>query len=120
MKDIRLEIEVDGQKYVLAFTLNVMQAIQENPKYGSVKAWGKKVEANTDGMDAAAVIFGFGEMLNEGIDIENEGKPAEEQKPLLTSRQVGRIITKMGLTGAAETINKMVVMSTKDPNPKNE
>lgn len=119
MKDISLDIEVEGVKYTLAFTLNVMQAIQENPKYGSVQAWGEKVEANVDGMDAAAVIFGFGEMLNEGIDIANEAKPAEEQKPLLTTRQVGRIITKMGITNAAQTINDLVVKSTTDPNPKN-
>lgn len=120
MKDIRLDIDVEGKKYTLAFTLNVMQAIQQNPKYGSVKKWGEMVEANTDGMDAEAVIFGFGEMLNEGIDIANEDLPKEEQKAFMTDRQVGRLITKMGLTGAAETINQMVVQSTKDPNPKNE
>ena len=117
MKDIKLDIEVDGKTYTLMFTLNVMQAIQE--EYGSVKAWGEKVEANTDGMDAKAVIFGFGEMLNEGIDVENESLPADEQKPMLTSRQTGRLITKMGLTNAAEKINELVVASTKDKNPKN-
>jgi len=118
MKDIKLDIEVDGKTYTLMFTLNVMQAIQE--EYGSVKAWGEKVEANTDGMDAKAVIFGFGEMLNEGIDVANEGKPADEQQPMLTSRQTGRLITKMGLTNAAAKINELVVASTKDKNPKNE
>lgn len=117
MKDIKLDIEVDGKTYTLMFTLNVMQAIQE--EYGSVKAWGEKVEANTDGMDAKAVIFGFGEMLNEGIDVANEGKPAEEQQPMLTPRQTGRLITKMGLTNAASKINELVVASTKDKNPKN-
>lgn len=120
MKDIKLDIEVDGKTYTLMFTLNVMQAIQE--EYGSVKAWGEKVEANTDGMDAKAVIFGFGEMLNEGIDVNNEQAAAagNEQQPMLTPRQVGRLITKMGLTNAAAKINELVVASTKDKNPKNE
>lgn len=117
MKDIKLDIEVDGKTYTLMFTLNVMQAIQE--EYGSVKAWGEKVEANTDGMDAKAVIFGFGEMLNEGIDVKNEESAGGEQQPMLTPRQVGRLITKMGLTNAAAKINELVVASTKDKNPKN-
>lgn len=117
MKDNKLEIEVDGKKYLLAFNLNVMQAIQA--EYGSIKAWGEKVEAGDDGMDAKAVTFGFTEMLNEGRDIENEDLPTEQQKPMFTQRQVGRLITSMGLGGAAGAINEMVIQSTKDDHPKN-
>lgn len=117
MKDYKLDIETDGKTYTLMFDLNVMQAIQA--KYGSIKVWGEKVEANTDGMDAEAVIFGFTEMLNEGIDAGNEGKTNAEQIPMMSLRQVGRIITAIGITEAAGNINKLVVQSTKDANPKN-
>lgn len=118
MKDYKLPLEIEGKTYTLMFDLNVMQAIQK--EYGSIKVWGSKTEANEDGMDAEAVIFGFREMLNEGIDAENEGKPADEQEPELSLRQVGRIVTKLGIVEAAGKINQMVVNSTKDDKPKNE
>lgn len=118
MKDNKLEFEVDGKKYLLAFNLNVMKAIQA--EYKSVKDWGEKVEDGTDGMDAQAVIFGFTEMLNEGRDIQNEDLPADQRLPDFTQRQVGRLITSMGLSGAAGKINEMVVASTSDgKTPKN-
>lgn len=117
MKDYKLPFEIDGKEYVLMFDLNVMQAIQE--EYGSIKAWGAKVEANDDGMDARAVIFGFREMLNEGIDVANEGKSADEREPELTLRQVGRLVTELGIHDAAGKINALVVQSTKDDKPKN-
>lgn len=119
MKDYKLPLEVNGKTYTLMFDLNVMQAIQE--EYGSIKAWGDKVEDNEeDGMDAKAVIFGFREMLNEGIDADNEGKQPEEQQPELTLKQVGRIVTNLGIGDAAGKIQELVVQSTKDDNPKNE
>ena len=117
MKDYKLPLEVEGVTYTLMFDINVMQAIQE--EYGSIKAWGDKVEDSDDGMDAKAVIFGFREMLNEGIDAENEGKSADEQRPELSLRQVGRLVTKMGLTDASGKIQELVIQSTKDDNPKN-
>ena len=50
-------------------------------------------------------------MINEGIDIENE--TAEVKRELLTRKQVGRLVTKMGLQKMAETLNNAVVESTK-------
>lgn len=117
MKDYKLPLEVNGQTYTLMFDLNVMQAIQE--EYGSIKEWGAKVEAGDDGMDAKAVIFGFNEMLNEGIDADNESLPAEDRKPELTIRQTGRIVSALGISDAAGKINELVVQSTKDDHPKN-
>lgn len=117
MKDYKLPLEVDGKQYTLMFDLNVMQAIQN--EYGSIKAWGDKVEDSEDGMDAKAVIFGFREMINEGIDADNEGKAAADQQPELSLRAVGRLVTNLGISDAAGKIQQLVVQSTKDDHPKN-
>ena len=50
-------------------------------------------------------------MLNEGIDIENE-ENGTDIKPL-TLKQVGRIITEVGLAGATAALNQTVIESTK-------
>jgi hypothetical protein len=49
-------------------------------------------------------------MLNEGIEIENEDN-GTDIKPL-TLRQVGRIITEVGLDKASTALNDTVVKST--------
>jgi hypothetical protein len=56
-------------------------------------------------------------MINEGIDIENE-ENGTDIKPL-TLKQVGRMITEIGLMNATQTLNKTVIDSTKS-NEKNE
>ena len=50
-------------------------------------------------------------MINEGIDIENE--TAKEPRKLLNRKQVGRLVTKMGLEKTAEKLNTAIVESTK-------
>lgn len=117
MKDINGKITYRGKEYSLVFNLNVMETIQE--KYGSLDAWGKLTDGTErDGEpDAKAVIFGFTEMINEGIDIANEENGTDD-KPL-TLRQVGRLITDVGLLNATATMNNTVVESTKS-DEKNE
>lgn len=136
MKDMNGQIQYKGVSYRLVFNLNVMEAIQE--EYGTLDNWG----ALTDGTayaqkeyekqgkkkpwedltdkekseysgepDAKAVIFGFTEMINEGIDIDNE-ENGTDIKPL-TIKQVGRLITEVGLANATSTLNETVVASTK-------
>ena len=61
--------------------------------------------------NAKAVIYGFTEMLNEGIDIDNEENGTDE-KPL-TLKQVGRMITEIGLQNATKKLNETVIDSTK-------
>ena len=56
-------------------------------------------------------------MLNEGIEIENEKNGTNE--PLLTRKQVGRIITDIGLENATEALNSLVVESTENGDSKN-
>ena len=110
MKDINGKIQYKDKEYSLVFNLNVMEKIQE--KYGTLEEWGNLTDGSKNGEpDAKAVIFGFTEMLNEGIDIENE-ENGTDIKPL-TLKQVGRIITEIGIADATNTLNKTVVESTK-------
>ena len=110
MKDINGKIQYKDKEYTLAFNLNVMQAIQE--EYGSLEAWGKLSEADGE-PDIKAVIFGFTQMLNEGIEIDNEAN-GTDNKPL-TLKQVGRIITEVGLGEASAVLNDTVLKSTENP-----
>lgn len=109
MKDFNGEIEYNGKKYKLVFNLNVMELIQE--EYGSLSEWGKLTDGSTGEPNAKAVIYGFTAMLNEGIEMENEEKRSEE-KPL-TLKQVGRMISSIGLQSATTALNNTVVESTK-------
>lgn len=109
MKDFNGEIKYKDTIYKLPFNFNVMEAIQE--EYGSLDEWGKLSDGINGEPNAKAVIFGFTQMLNEGIDIENEEK-GTDIKPL-TLKQVGRMITEIGLIEATKTMNEVVVESTK-------
>lgn len=122
MKDIVKSLNINGVNYPLIFNLNVMQTIQEH--YGSLDAWGDLTEAKTEPdeegnakltkePDAKAVIFGFTEMINEGIDIENEQRG--EMRPYVTYKQVGRLLTDYGLAKANLLLNQTVIESTENP-----
>ena len=115
MKDYKFTFEVDDKKYTLVFNLNVMETIQA--KYGSVQKWGRLTDSKKGEPNAKALIFGFAEMINEAIDIENEENNTE--KPFLTLKQVGRIITKAGIQESAKQLNKAITESVKDEHPKN-
>ena len=110
MKEISKTLEYKGKNYNLVFNLNVMEVIQD--KYGTLENWGKLTDgAENDGEpNAKAVIFGITAMLNEGIDIENEENGTSEK--MLTNKQVGRMITDIGLQSSAQLMNGVVVDST--------
>ena len=136
MKDVRKDFTVNGVKYPLVFNLNVMQRIQE--EYGSVELWGDYTDGTENGRklfeekngagswdcldeeeqaelkgepDAKSIIFGFGEMINEGIDMENEERG--ENRAFLTIRQVGRLVTNYGLENATQKLSETVIESQK-------
>lgn len=109
MKDINGKLQYRDKTYRLVFNLNVMEEIQS--EYGSIEKWGQLTDGSMGEPNAKAVKFGFMQMLNEGIDIENDEKGTDE-KPL-TMKQVGRIITEMGLLEATATLNQTVIESTK-------
>lgn len=110
MKDISSEIEYQGKKYMITFDINVMEEIQET--YGSMSAWSEKIEP-TDGSEPniKALKFGFTAMLNEGIDITNEKNGKNEVH--LTSSQVGRIISGIGIEETGKKLSEVIVNSTK-------
>ena len=114
MKDVSGEILFNGQTYKIIFNLNVMEEIQE--KYGSVAKWGELTDGSKGEVNAKAIIFGYTAMLNEAIDIENEEKGTNKKH--FTLKQVGRLITNMGLGQMTEELNNTVVKSTKS-NEKN-
>ena len=100
-------IEANGVKYPLVFNLNVMEKIQD--KYETIENWGDLTEEKTkeDGtkqeVNLKALKYGILEMINEGIDIENESR--EDKREFITDKQVGRIITGLGLEKMAKSIS---------------
>ena len=110
MKDFNGSIEYKGKTYKLYFNLNVMEQIQD--EYGTIEEWGKLSDGVNGEVNAKAVIFGITAMINEGIDIENEEK-GTDIKPL-TLKQVGRMITEVGIQEATKKLNETVIESTKD------
>lgn len=97
-------IEYKGIKYNLPFNLNVMEKIQD--RYETIDKWSNLLESG----NAKAIKFGFTEMINEGIDIENE--TAEVKKEFLTEKQVGRMISEIGLQETAQELSNAVIEST--------
>ena len=49
-------------------------------------------------------------MINEGIEIDNDDNGTDN--PLLTEKQVGRIISELGIDDVAEQMQNTVVGST--------
>ena len=92
-------LETETERYPLVFTLNVMEAIQE--KYGSIEAWSNLIKRDGE-PDIKALKFFITEAINEGIEIENE-KTGEKRKAM-TSKKAGRILTEIGISGAANKI----------------
>lgn len=114
MKEMRNEIEFNGAKYNLVFNLNVMEVIQD--EYGTLEKWGTLTDASKGEPNVKAVKFGFLAMINEGIDIDNE-ENGTNIKPL-TEKQVGRLLTEIGLANVTQTMNKTVIDSTKSDEKK--
>ncbi len=109
MNDILQYLEYKDKKIPLAFTLNVMAAMQK--EYGSYEAWQSKLISESGEPDAEALIFGFTEMLNEGISIENDENGTDNK--LLLPRQVGRIITEIGMQKAFDKLTEAQKEATK-------
>ena len=107
------ELLYKNEKFELVFNLNVMEKVQD--QYGSIEKWWELI-AEEDEPKAKDIKFGFTHMINEGIDIYNEEHVNDEgfePKPFLTEKQVGRIISEIGLIEAAKQLNETVIESTK-------
>ena len=99
-------LETDSEKFPLAFTLNVMESIQN--EYGTLSEWSELIR-NKKEPNIKALKFFITEAINEGIDIENE--KSSEKRVSITSSKAGRIITEIGLKKVANTITKMITES---------
>ena len=116
IKEAKLsKIKYKEQEYELVFNLNVMQAIQK--RYGTFDTWLELVAPEEKEADIEAFIFGMCQMINEGIDIQNEDEGS--QIPFVSEKQTGRIITDYGLKEATALLQNTVVEATKDDEPKN-
>lgn len=115
MKEISRTITYKNREIKMVFNLNVMQAIQQ--EYGTVDKWGKLTDGGEGESDIRALIFGLKEMFNEGIEIANEDNGTNE--PLFTDKQVGRIISALGIEEATKALQNTVIDSTKDDSEKN-
>lgn len=112
MKNNEQTINYKGNEYKIIFNINVIQAIQD--EYGTFDKWTELVQPTKKDKetDIKALIFAFKEAINEGIDIDNEDN-GTDIKPL-TLKQIGRIITEIGIENANKKLQNVVIESTND------
>ncbi len=115
MLDIIKYLETKTEKYPLAFTLNVMEIIQE--KYGSIEKWSELIQKQGE-PDIKALKFFITEAINEGIEIENEKK--DEKRKAITNKKAGRILTEIGLNQATKAVAETITESIQTSETKNE
>ena len=108
MKNTVVYIRTADKEYPLAFNLNVMEEIQEH--YGSLDEWGKATQGDGE-PKVKDLKCGVLAMLNEGIDMENESNGTNV--PMLTAKQVGRIMTDVGIQRVVEAIKEITIASVK-------
>ena len=117
-------LETNGKKYPMAFTLNVMENVQE--AYGSINQWMETlVPSNEEREDKKTkepsikdIKWAFKEFINEGIEIENEETGGN--RPLLNLKQVGRVISEIGIKEATKTLQNVTIKSVANEDSKNE
>lgn len=117
MKNTVVYIETEKKKYPLVFNLNVMEEIQE--KYGSLDNWGELTKGSGE-PKIKELKAGIMLMLNEAIDMENDNNGTTE--PMLTEKQVGRVMSAVGIDVIVKKIQEITIASTKseDNAGKNE
>ena len=108
MKEVNGSILYNENEYKLVFNLNVMEAIQD--KYGTLNTWSSLIEPEDGEPNIKALKYGFTQMLNEAIDIENE-ENGTNIKPY-TEKQVGRMLSEIGMQNVGEALKETVVKST--------
>ena len=109
MKDIFGYLETETKKYPICFNVNVMEELQD--EYGSLIKWTELIEPKDAKIEPSikALKNGVLLMINEGIDIEKENKNIDQ--PYVNLKQVGRIITEIGLVNASKQIKDLTTKS---------
>jgi hypothetical protein len=114
MKNTIVYIETEKKNYPIVFNLNVMEEIQD--RYGSLDKWGELTQG--DGEPRVKDLkYGILAMINEGIDIENEENGTNNS--LITEKQVGRIMSEVGIGTVVEKIKEITIASTRGDERKN-
>ena len=118
MKETFETIEYKGKKYPLVCNINVMEEIQK--RYKSFTEWSNLCGGTTDKkeVDIAAFKTGILLMINEGLLIESEDNGTEFKE--MTPRQVGRMISEVGLVEVTNKLTKVIVESVGVDTRKNE
>ena len=109
MKDVNGEIEYKGKTYKLVFNLNVMEKIQD--EFETIDKWASLTSGKEQEVNVKALKYGFTEMLNEALEIEAEENGTEFIP--ITEKQVGRMLTELGMEKMTEALQTTVVESTK-------
>ena len=100
----------DGETdYPMAFTINVMEKIEE--EYGGLKSWVSLVDKEEPSYKA--IKFMVLEVINEGLDIQGKTE-------MLTSKEVGRLITRVGLDTIGTELLTLITESLPKSDPKNK
>lgn len=94
----------DEHKYPMAFTINVMESVED--EYGGIEKLAKLMDKTEPSYKV--LKFMVLEIINEGIDIENENLKDDNKKELLTSKQVGRLITRIGMDEIGVKVFKLI------------
>ena len=118
MKETFETIEYKSKKYPLVCNINVMEEIQK--RYKSFTEWSNLCGGTTDKkeVDIAAFKTGILLMINEGLLIESEDNGTEFKE--MTPRQVGRLISEVGLVEVTNKLTKVIVESVGVDTRKNE
>lgn len=106
MKDTICYIKTEKRSYPIVFNLNVMEEIQD--KYGSMDKWGEVVQGNGE-PNIKSLKAGLMAMVNEAIDICNEENGENTQ--FITEKQIGRIISEVGIDEITAVIKEITVKS---------
>ena len=144
----KLEYLDDGEtRYPMAFTLNVMELVEE--EYGGIEAWTKLIDKGepsykalkfmileiiNEGIDIQndSQLCAAGGRISGAVNRKNQGEmrsaPSEQgdydfdrvRRTPLTSKQVGRLITRIGFEECGMKIFKLIQESLpKGDNAKN-
>lgn len=95
-------LECSYGKIPMAFTLNVMEAIQE--EYGDFETWMNLMKNKMPSIKA--LKFFVTATINEGIGIKNS--KSGKQRDFIDSADAGRIITECGMVTTIREINKLI------------
>ncbi len=118
MLDKIKHITIGDKEYPMAYTLNVMEDIQE--KFGTIGRWGNALQPEPYEEEGKVIKpeprikdikWTFAQFINEGIDIENEEKG--EKRPFVTEKQVGRLISMAGMDRVNLHLMSVTAESTK-------